>query len=76
MEQNMQQQITPQNVSYREIEEIDSALHRILARLLSVAGIRENTKGVLERTGGVARNRYSEKDVLEWQKKTRDEWSS
>ncbi len=72
----MQQQTASQQVSYREIEEIDNALHRILARLLSVAGIRENIKSVLERTGGVARDRYSEKDVLEWQKKTRDEWSS
>ena len=74
MEQHAQQQTSRQHLMYREIETIDNTLHRLMARLLTLAGKREDAKSVLARTGGALKHNYTKEDVLEWQKNTRDDW--
>ena len=79
MEPNTQQQpIQPQSI-YRELEHIDEALHRLKDRLISispVAGNYNKKSSILTRTGGVTRNKYSEQDVLAWQRKVRSDWGA
>ncbi|MDP2630963.1 MAG: hypothetical protein Q8P56_06190 [Candidatus Uhrbacteria bacterium] len=77
MEQNTQQQASRQQIVYRELDTIDDALHRLKEHILSLAGMRGiAVRSVLDRTGGVARNKYSKHDILKWQKETRDDWGS
>ena len=71
MEQNTQQQTSRQQIVYRELDTIDDAIHRLKKHILSLAGTRSTAvRSVLDRTGGVARNKYSRNDILEWQKNT------
>ncbi|MBI4272507.1 hypothetical protein HY621_01495 [Candidatus Uhrbacteria bacterium] len=72
-----QEPIQSQSI-YRELEHIDEALHRLKDRLVCISPVSGNysTKNsILTRTGGVTRNKYSEKDILIWQRKVRNDWN-
>lgn len=63
-----------QEVVYRELQQIDEALHRLKSRLLSSVRREDVRRDVFLRTGGILAKKYTKKDIIAWQRKMRDEW--